>query len=245
MLEETPRIARTSRGSNRPRLSVSVSCSGDWKNECRFSSRFSACHPIKVIGPLHNGSVPNRSNSTNEQKLRMVSVALAGWYSRPTSYYRCLRAKLISDYEQGSKLLPMVAQCLKLCDMFFVYCASPSILAATLKNLHTLSISHTISPDVAGKLQSGNSLTGSEQCRLRGIERTFAGSSILWDVLTKVDAARSESLLNEASIRWTIDLLLIYTHDIATFRHPDALTSTEMEACTGGPCCFKEHPGGS
>ncbi|CDM31819.1 unnamed protein product [Penicillium roqueforti FM164] len=125
----------------------------------------------------------------------------------------------------GSKLLPMVAQCLKLYDMFFVYCASPSILAATLKNLHTLSISHTISPDVAGKLQSGNSLTGSEQCRLRGIKRTFAGSSIL--------------------IRWTIDLLLIYTHDIATFRHPDALTSTEMEACTGGPCCFKEHPGGS
>ncbi|KAJ5209159.1 hypothetical protein N7449_003538 [Penicillium cf. viridicatum] len=44
----------------------------------------------------------------------------------------------------------------------------------------------------------------------------------LKSVLTKVDAARSKSPLNEASIRWTLDLLLVYAHDIATFRQPDA-----------------------
>ncbi|KAJ5800857.1 uncharacterized protein N7518_002925 [Penicillium psychrosexuale] len=45
-------------------------------------------------------------------------------------------------------------------------------------------------------------------------------STKLKSVLTKVDAARSKSPLNEASIRWTINLLIIYAHDIATFRHP-------------------------
>ncbi|KAJ5535389.1 hypothetical protein N7527_001643 [Penicillium freii] len=44
----------------------------------------------------------------------------------------------------------------------------------------------------------------------------------LKSVLTKVDAARSKSSLNEASIRWTLDLLLVYAHDIATFRQPNA-----------------------
>ncbi|CAG8900610.1 unnamed protein product [Penicillium nalgiovense] len=44
----------------------------------------------------------------------------------------------------------------------------------------------------------------------------------LKSVLAKVEAARSKSPLNEASIRWTLDLLLVYAHDIATFGQPDA-----------------------
>ena len=44
----------------------------------------------------------------------------------------------------------------------------------------------------------------------------------LKSVLTKANAARSKSPLNEASIRWTFDLLLVYAHDIATSRPPDA-----------------------
>lgn len=44
----------------------------------------------------------------------------------------------------------------------------------------------------------------------------------LKSVLAKVEAARSKSPLNEASIRWTIDLLLVYAHDIATSGHPSA-----------------------
>ncbi|KAJ5401006.1 hypothetical protein N7465_011495 [Penicillium sp. CMV-2018d] len=38
----------------------------------------------------------------------------------------------------------------------------------------------------------------------------------LQSVLRKVDAARSKSPLNEASIRWTLDLLLVYAHDLAS-----------------------------
>ncbi|CAI7647376.1 unnamed protein product [Penicillium viridicatum] len=41
-------------------------------------------------------------------------------------------------------------------------------------------------------------------------------------VLTKANSARSKSRLNEASTRWTFDLLLFYAHDIATSRPPDA-----------------------
>ncbi|KAJ5458273.1 hypothetical protein N7475_009661 [Penicillium sp. IBT 31633x] len=44
----------------------------------------------------------------------------------------------------------------------------------------------------------------------------------LKSVLLKVDAARSESPLNEVSIRWKLDLLLVYAHDIATSGQPDA-----------------------
>ncbi|KAJ5401085.1 hypothetical protein N7465_011574 [Penicillium sp. CMV-2018d] len=44
----------------------------------------------------------------------------------------------------------------------------------------------------------------------------------LKSVLTKANAARSKSRLNEASTRWTFDLLLVYAHDIATSRQPDA-----------------------
>ncbi|KAJ5822724.1 hypothetical protein N7447_005064 [Penicillium robsamsonii] len=47
-------------------------------------------------------------------------------------------------------------------------------------------------------------------------------STELKSVLTKVDAAHSKNPLNEASIRWTLDLLLVYAHDIATFSQPDA-----------------------
>ncbi|KAJ5783291.1 hypothetical protein N7457_005065 [Penicillium paradoxum] len=44
----------------------------------------------------------------------------------------------------------------------------------------------------------------------------------LQSVMKKVDAARSDSPMNEATSRWTLDLLLIYAHDIVTCGQPDA-----------------------
>ncbi|KAJ5920122.1 hypothetical protein N7516_010980 [Penicillium verrucosum] len=40
----------------------------------------------------------------------------------------------------------------------------------------------------------------------------------LKSALTKVDAACSKIPLNGARIRWTLELLLVYAHDIATSR---------------------------
>ncbi|KAJ5398769.1 hypothetical protein N7465_009258 [Penicillium sp. CMV-2018d] len=44
----------------------------------------------------------------------------------------------------------------------------------------------------------------------------------LQSVLRKVDGARSKSPLNEASIRWTLDLLLVYAHDLASSHQLEA-----------------------